>query len=74
MPVQYSPVEVCMGKIVQSVEKPLTSLKVIAGFLDVSVLTLYRYAKRGLPLHRGNGAGSTVFAYPSELKEWMKKR
>lgn len=54
----------------------ILGIKAIAGYLDASERTVYRWEKElGLPLHRVSGtAGSTVYVYVGELEEWLKKK
>ena len=46
----------------------LTGWKRIAAFLDVSVRTARRYAKRGMPVR--NWPGGRPWAIPDELLRW----
>ncbi len=58
-------------------EKPFTSWKEIAAYLGCDERTCLRWEKeRGLPVHRAGGgrSKSLVFAYKSELDEWLGKR
>ena len=57
-------------------EKKLLSWKEIAAHLGREVRTVQRWEKtEGLPVHRHeHQKKSTVYAYPSELDEWIKKR
>lgn len=53
----------------------LTGWKAIADFLNVSVSTAKRYAKKGMPLY-GGGFGKNqqpVWADSDEIKEWRKR-
>src|SRR5271155_3702952 len=54
----------------------LDSWKEIAAFFDRDERTVRRWEKeRGLPVHRVPGGGrGGVFAYPAELKDWLKGR
>ena len=61
----------------QTREKPFTSWKEIAAYLGCDERTCLRWEKdRGLPVHRAGGgpSKSLVFAYRSELDEWLGKR
>jgi hypothetical protein len=61
----------------QAREKPFTSWKEIAAYLGCDERTCLRWEKeRGLPVHRAGGGASKslVFAYKSELDEWLGKR
>ena len=55
-------------------DKRLNSWKAIGAFFERDERTVRRWeAERGLPVHRVPGAGrSSVFAYTSELAEWLK--
>ena len=55
-------------------EKTLVSWKEIASFLDRAERTVRRWEReRGLPVHRvPGGERGGVYAYPSELEEWLK--
>jgi TolB-like protein/Tfp pilus assembly protein PilF len=57
-------------------EKKLVSWKEIAAHLGREVRTVQRWEKtEGLPVHRHeHQKKSTVYAYPSELDEWIRKR
>ncbi len=57
-------------------EKKLLSWKEIAAHLGREVRTVQRWEKtEGLPVHRHeHQKKSTVYAYPSELDEWIRKR
>src|SRR6266478_4846995 len=57
-------------------EKKLVSWKEIANHLGREVRTVQRWEKtEGLPVHRHeHQKKSTVYAYPSELDEWIRKR
>src|SRR5467141_1435678 len=57
-------------------EKKLVSWKEIAAHLGREVRTVQRWeTTEGLPVHRHEHTKkSTVYAYPSELDEWVKKR
>ncbi len=52
----------------------LSSWKEIASFLGRDVTTAQRWERlSGLPVHRVRGAkGSSVYAFPSEISEWLK--
>lgn len=53
-------------------EEVLHSLKEIAAFLNVTVRSVQRWEKAGLPLHRTGGSKrGHVFAYRSELRQWL---
>jgi hypothetical protein len=54
----------------------IVGIKAIADYLDTSERSVYRWEKElGLPLHRVSGsAGSSVYVYIDELKEWLKNR
>ena len=53
-------------------EKPLQSWKEIAAYLERDERTARRWEKSsGLPIQRhGQGKGSSVYAYPSEIDAW----
>ena len=55
-------------------EKTLVSWKEIAAFLNRAERTVKRWEReRGLPVHRvPGGERGSVFAYPSELADWLK--
>jgi hypothetical protein len=57
-------------------EKKLVSWKEIAAHLGREVRTVQRWeTTEGLPVHRHeHQKKSTVYAYPSELDEWVRKR
>jgi tetratricopeptide (TPR) repeat protein len=57
-----------------SPDRRLTSWKAIGAFFDRDERTVRRWEiERGLPVHRVPGAGrSGVYAYASELAEWLK--
>jgi TolB-like protein/Flp pilus assembly protein TadD len=57
-------------------EKKLVSWKEIATHLGREVRTVQRWEKtEGLPVHRHeHQKKSTVYAYPSELDDWVRKR
>lgn len=57
-------------------EKPLQSWKEIATYLERGERTARRWEKdAGLPVRRhGEGKGSSVYAYPSELDAWRTAR
>src|SRR5260370_5306697 len=57
-------------------EKKLVSWKEIAAHLGREVRTVQRWEKtEGLPVKRhGHLKKSTVYAYPSELDDWARKR
>ena len=57
-------------------EKKLLSWKEIAAHLGREVRTVQRWEKtEGLPVHRHeHQKKSTVYAYPGELDEWIRKR
>ena len=57
-------------------EKKLVSWKEIATHLGREVRTVQRWEKKeGLPVRRHeHEKKSTVYAYPGELDEWIKKR
>ncbi len=57
-------------------DKKLVSWKEIAVYLGREVRTVQRWERtEALPVHRhGHQKRSTVYAYPSELDEWFKKR
>ncbi|HUV12806.1 MAG TPA: hypothetical protein VMY18_04125, partial [Acidobacteriota bacterium] len=57
-------------------EKPLQSWKEIAAYLERGERTARRWEKgAGLPVRRhGDGKGSSVYAYPSELDTWRAAR
>src|SRR5260370_31102277 len=57
-------------------EKKLVSWKEIAAHLGREVRTVQRWEKtEGLPVKRHeHQKKSTVYAYPSELDEWVRKR
>src|SRR5689334_10332686 len=53
----------------------LEGWKVIASYLKVDVSTAKRWEKEGLPVHRLQHAKmGRIFAYPSELDQWMRSR
>ena len=54
------------------IEKPLQSWKEIAAYLERDERTTRRWEQNsGLPIRRhGEGPGSSVYAYPSELNAW----
>ncbi len=55
-------------------ERTLVSWKEIASFLNRAERTVKRWERdRGLPVHRvPGGERGGVFAYPSELADWLK--
>ncbi len=55
-------------------ERALVSWKEIASFLDRAERTVKRWEReRGLPVHRvPGGERGGVYAYPSELEEWLR--
>ena len=55
-------------------DQRLTSWKAIGAYFERDERTVKRWeAQRGMPVHRVPGAGrSSVFAYPTELAEWLK--
>jgi len=55
-------------------DRRLNSWKSIAAYFERDERTVKRWeAQRGLPVHRVPGAGrSSVYAYTSELAEWLK--
>jgi TolB-like protein len=57
----------------QTFDRRLDSWKEIAAFFKCDERTLRRWEKeRGLPIHRvPRGAGGKVFAYESELSQWL---
>lgn len=59
-------------------EEPLSGWKAIAGHLGMSVRGAQRLEENGLPVHRpaggGRGAKGTVFAFPSQLNEWVRRQ
>ena len=60
----------------QLTPQKLDSWKEIAAFFDRDERTVRRWEKeRALPVHRVPGGGrGGVYAYPSELKDWLKGR
>jgi len=56
-------------------EAPLNGWKEIASFFGKDQRTAKRWeATRGLPIHRVPGGNrASVFAYPSELEEWLRQ-
>lgn len=59
----------------QGGEQRLSSWKAIARHLGRDVRTVARWeVERGMPVHRvpGSGGRGPVFAYPSELDEWLR--
>jgi hypothetical protein len=58
----------------ESEGKKLDGWKAIADYLGKDTSTATRWArKRGMPVHRPpGGKGATVYAYPSELDDWLK--
>ena len=59
-----------------SADRPLTSWKEIAEFLQRSVRTVQGWEKKeGLPVYRHlHHSQSSVYAYPEELRAWWHKR
>jgi TolB-like protein len=58
-------------------EKILDSWKKISDYLDRDIRTCYRWEKElGLPIHRIDESSprSKVFAYPSEIDQWLKEK
>lgn len=59
-------------------EEPLSGWKSIADHLGVAVRTAQRLEKEGLPVHRpaggSRGRKGTVFAFPSKLNDWVRRR
>ena len=57
-------------------EQPLQSWKEIAAYLERDERTAQRWEKSaGLPVRRmGEGKGSSVYAYPSEIEAWRATR
>ena len=56
-------------------DRRLDSWKEIAEYLQRDVSTAIRWERRGLPIHRVPGATrQAVFAYPSEIDNWMAGR
>lgn len=52
----------------------LDSWKAIAEYLQRDVATVRRWEKTlGLPIHRVGGSGRSVFAYTSEIDEWLNR-
>ena len=50
-------------------EEPLISMKSIAGYLGISLVTLTDWMKKGLPFHRLNGR---VYFQKSEVLDYVK--
>jgi TolB-like protein/Tfp pilus assembly protein PilF len=63
------------GGASQSSDRRLGSWKEIAAFFESDESTVRRWEKdRGLPIHRvPGGAGTKVFAYEAELKQWLER-
>lgn len=58
-----------------SMEQRLDGWKAIARYISRSCRTVQRwYAVYGLPIYRLHGKKSSVFAYCTELDDWMKNR
>ncbi len=57
------------NKKVVEVEEPLLSRKEIAGILDISLVTLTDWMKRGLPFHKQRGR---VYFLRSEVMKHIK--
>jgi hypothetical protein len=59
-------------------EEPLSGWKAIAGHLGMSVRGAQRLEENGLPVHRPAGGGrrakGTVFAFPSQLNDWVRRQ
>jgi phage terminase Nu1 subunit (DNA packaging protein) len=52
----------------------LNSWKEISSFLGLSVRTVQRWERYGLPVHRASGKRrSSVYAIPSELRKWLRQ-
>ena len=65
------------GPVAEPVDEPrLDSWKQIAAYLERKVRTVQRWEKsEGLPVHRHQHASrGTVFAYRSEIDDWLKER
>jgi hypothetical protein len=55
-------------------ERVLSSWKEIAAYFGKGVRTVQRYERElGLPVRRPNGTRPIVFAFPSELTEWLAR-
>jgi hypothetical protein len=55
-------------------EHVLSSWKEIAAYFGKGVQTVQRYERKlGLPIRRPSGSCQSVFAYPSELKDWLAR-
>lgn len=68
--------DICHGEIVKE-EEILDSWKVISQYLDRDIRTCARWEKKlGLPIHRfdNDSSRSKVFAYKSEIDQWLKER
>jgi hypothetical protein len=50
----------------------LDSWKAIAEYLGRDVATVARWEKLGMPVHRIGGTGRSVFAYSSEIDDWIQ--